>query len=168
MRTLKRNKRPFYYANPVKETMIPGQYDGLYSGEVSVTYTTPVMMKANISPASGSAQAEAFGTLTDYDKVIVTDDIDCPIDEHTVLFIDVLPPQWVDTNGAVRQKTILIDTNATREVLSTENDERILFGDHFIQLKRPSTDDLVYDYIVKRVAKSLNSVSIAISKVDLR
>ncbi len=55
-------------------------------------------------------------------KMIVLDDITCPIDENSVLFVD----------------------------------------------KQPEKDDegnLLFDYIVKKVARSLNSVSIAISKV---
>lgn len=79
-------------------------------------------MEANISPATGNAQSEVFGSLTGYDRVIVTDDMTCPIDEQTVLFID----------------------------------------------KVPEAQNPVHDYVVKRVAKSLNSISIAISKVDLR
>lgn len=81
-------------------------------------------MRANVSAATGYAQTEQFGTFIDYDKVIVTDDMACPINEHTVLFID---------------KDVEYD------------------GDG-----KP-----LPDYIVRRVAKSLNSISIAASKVDV-
>lgn len=80
-------------------------------------------MLANISPASGAAQVEQFGQFVSYDKVIVTDDMSCPISEDTVLFVDKEP----EYDG-----------------------------------KKP-----LYDYVVKRVAKSLNSISIAISKVNV-
>lgn len=56
--------------------------------------------------------------------MIVLDDIACPIDETSILFVDVTP---------------------------TKN----------------ANNDYVYDYIVKKVARSLNSVSIAISKVKV-
>lgn len=48
-------------------------------------------MRANVSAAAGSAQVEQFGNFAGYDKVILTDDTTCPIDENTVLFIDKEP-----------------------------------------------------------------------------
>lgn len=42
-------------------------------------------MEANISPAAGYAQIQQFGQFISYDKVIITDDMTCPIDENAVL-----------------------------------------------------------------------------------
>ena len=81
-------------------------------------------MRANVSAATGQSQVEQFGNLENYDKVVVTDDMTCPINENTVLFIDKEPA--FDSQG------------------------------------KP-----LYDYTVKRVAKSLNSISIAVSKVKV-
>lgn len=89
-----------------------------------MVYQTPIAARANISAATGSAQVEQFGNYAGYDKVIVTDDMSCPIDENTVLFIDKEPDY--DEDGTP-----------------------------------------LYDYIVKRVARSLNSVSYAVSKVSV-
>lgn len=83
-----------------------------------------VAFEANVSAATGSAQVEQFGNYAGYDKVIVTDDITCPIDENTVLFIDKEPEYSEDGTP-------------------------------------------LYDYIVKRVARSLNSVAYAVSKVSV-
>ena len=123
MRCLKRNMTPFWYC--LYESS-EDQYDeyGNLLPEPLVTYAEPVRMLANISAASGQAQTEMFGGLDSYDRVIVTADMDCPIDEHTVLFIDKEPENSL--SGAP-----------------------------------------MYDYIVKRVAKSLNSISIAVRKVDV-
>lgn len=120
MRTLKRNKRRFYYCLYGTEVELTDG-DGFYTGETAIGYGAPVECWANISPATGQSNTEMFGNLTDYDRVIVTDDMNLPIDENTVLFIDKTP-----TNGADG-----------------------------------------YDYIVRRVAKSLNSIAIAIRKVDV-
>lgn len=123
MKTLKRNQVPLWYLlydhkEPVKDE------DGNETGESQVFYKTAVQMSANVSAATGTAQVEQFGNLAGYDKVIVTDDLTCPIDENTVLFLDKEP----------------------------EYDE----------------DGLpLYDYLVKRVAKSLNSISYAVSKVSV-
>ena len=81
--------------------------DGYETGQMSVKYKDAVKMRQFVS----------------YDKVIVTDDMDCPIAEDTVLFVDK-NPEYKDGKP-------------------------------------------LYDYIVKRVAKSLNSISIAISKVNV-
>ena len=83
MRTLERNKQTFYYAlfdSDVSATDPEGNKTGVYIAK----YKEPVKMRANISPASGDAQREQFGTMLEYDRVIVTDDIHCPIDENTV------------------------------------------------------------------------------------
>ena len=122
MRILKRNTRPFHYCLYLGKARIIDEY-GNKTNEKQPFYSEPVRMVANISPATGQSHAEQFGNLEDYDKVIVTDWVDCPIREDSVLFVDKEPE---------------------------------------IENGRP-----LYDYIVKRVAKSINSISIAIRKVDV-
>ena len=58
---------------------------GRESGEYKVVYETPVKMRANISAATGEAQVEQFGSAILYDRVIISDERDCPIDEHSCL-----------------------------------------------------------------------------------
>lgn len=123
MRCMERNKSPFSYCLYEGEKPVIDE-NGDETGEKQVTYSSPVSLKANISPATGNTSVEQFGNSVQYDKVIVLDDTSCPIDEHTVLFIDT-PPAF-DYDGAP-----------------------------------------LYDYVVKKVARSLNSVSIAISKVEV-
>lgn len=123
MRCMERNKRTFWYClYDHKEPII--DEDGNETGEEQIVYKPAQSLRANISAASGSSQVEQFGNLAGYDKVIVTDDTSCPIDENTVLFIDKAPAH--DEDG------------------------------------KP-----LYDYMVKRVARSLNSVSIAVTKVSV-
>lgn len=123
MRTMRINKRPFYYCLFSDKEPIEDEY-GNETGEMRVIYEAPVQMLANISQATGQSNTEQFGNLENYDKVIVTDDLNCPIDESSVLFIDKEP-------------------------------EYSLAGDP------------MYDYTVRRVAKSINSVSIAVRKVNV-
>lgn len=121
MKCLTRNKTKFHYSLLTDTEEILDEY-GNESGESRLVYGEPVSAYANISPAKGTAQNEQFGNDLKYDKVIVTDDINCPIGEDSILFID----------------------------------------------KTPECDDdgnYLYDYIVKGIAKSLNSVSIAVEKV---
>jgi hypothetical protein len=144
MRTLERNKVKFWYCTvqkvngeAVKREIV--DENGNATGEYIVMYNNPVAIKANISPATGQSNAEQIGNLENYDKVIVTDDLDCPIDENSVLFIDK-EPEYKDAE--YNEATAITVTGAT--------------------VKVP-----VYDYIVRRVAKSLNSISIAVSKVKV-
>lgn len=122
MKTMERNKQEFFYALFLrKEDVID---ESGYNVGKRVVYDTAVSMKANISPATGQTDVEQFGNLTDYDKVIVTDEMDCPIEESSVLFLDKNP----EYDGA---------------------------------------GNPLYDYTVKRVSKSLNSISIAVKKVTV-
>ena len=136
MRVLKRNKRPFYYCLYKEDRRMIDEY-GNESGENIVVYQNPVEMYANVSPATGQSNTEQFGNLENYDKVIVTDDLECPIDENSVLFIDKQP------------EYSLVRTYRPTAITATEEFVRV-----------PN-----YDYTVLRVAKSLNSVSIAVRKV---
>lgn len=122
MKCLERNKIDFYYAlyNGRKRAL---DDDGKPTGEWYTDYKTPRPIRASVSAARGDTSIEQFGAAVDYDRVIVTDDMNCPIDEHSVICLDV-PVSY-------------------------------------------SGEQLIYDYIVRRVAKSLNSVSIAISRVNV-
>lgn len=124
MKIMERNKKPFYYLLYWK-TELQTDGEGYDTGEPKVFYHPAVYMEANVSAATGFAQTEQFGNFINYDKVIVTDDIDCPIDENSVLFLDKAPAY------------------------------------------KPEDGSPLYDYTVKRVAKSINSISIAVSKVTV-
>lgn len=122
MRCMNRNKTTVFYCLYQKDVPLRDE-DGHLTGESCSGYTEAVPLRCNVSPATGNAQIEQFGNLDSYDKVIVTDDVNCPIDENSVLFVD-------------------------KPVMYTD-------------------DGPVYDYTVKRVAKSKNSVSYAVSKVNV-
>lgn len=123
MRCLRRNKQLFYYSQYQGTEEMQDEH-GIKTGEYKKVYVNPTPIEAHISPATGQSQTEQFGNLIQYDKVIVIDDVNCPIDENTVLYID----------------------------------------------SPPECDDCGYptpDYLVTKIARSLNSVAIAISKVTV-
>lgn len=126
MRCLSRNKSVFYYALQGEKTEIKDEY-GNATGQYNVSYTDPIKTCGNISAARGEVQSREFGESESYDKVIVLDEINTPIDEYSILWVDTLP--LLNADGS---------TNTP------------------------------HDYIVRQVARSLNSVSIAISKVTVR
>lgn len=123
MRTMERNKSSYWYLLYDRKEAVKDK-EGNETGDTRVVYKEAAKRRDNVSAATGTAQVEQFGNFISYDKVIVTDDLSCPIDENTVLFIDKEPEY--DDNG-----------------------------------------NPLYDYIVKRVAKSLNSISYAVSKVTV-
>ena len=138
MRSLKRNQRPLYYCLYAGKEPIIDEY-GNETGENIVTYEAPVQMYANISPATGQSSTEQFGNLENYDKVIVTTWMDCPIDENSVLFIDKEPDE----------SSVL--THIPTAITTVEG---------YVTVPTP-------DYIVRSVARSLNSISIAVRKVKV-
>lgn len=126
MRSMIRNKCVFYYAEHRGKSEIIDEY-GNKTGQYKIVYGEPIKVYGNISPAKGEVQSQQFGESESYDKVIVLDDKNVPIDEHSILWVDTLPAL---------------------------NDDGLTETPH--------------DYIVKQIARSLNSVSIAISKVNVR
>lgn len=145
MKTMKRNQRPFYYCLfQSKQDAV--DVNGNKTGEKILVYEAPVRMMANISPATGQTNTEQFGNLDNYDKVIVFDDVNSPIDENTVLFLDKEPDF---TEGV----TVAYTPAAT------------LLGEPTVEVQTVQIPK--YNYIVRRVAKSLNSVSVAVRKVEV-
>jgi hypothetical protein len=120
-----RNKSKFYYASYIGETEITDEH-GNSTGEYNLAYGKPIQMSGNVSAAQGEIQNRQFGESESYDKVIVLDDRNTPIDEYSILWVDTLP-----------------------------------------HLNEDGSTDTPHDYIVRKVARSLNGVSLAISKVDV-
>lgn len=125
MRGMIRNKSKFYYASYIGKTEIIDEY-GNATGEYKIIYSILNEGSANISAAQGELKFRQFGESESYDKVIVLDDINTPIDEYSILWVDTLP-------------TLNEDGSTTTP----------------------------HDYIVTRKAKSLNTVILAIRKVDV-
>lgn len=62
--------------------------DGFDTGEVENSYSDAVEIKANVSPAKGTSSVEPFGVDIEYTNTMIVSDMDCPIDEHSILWID--------------------------------------------------------------------------------
>ena len=90
MRCMVRNKQEFYYALYIDKNELKDEY-GNVTGEYEVLYGNPVEMKGNISSPVGETQVREFGGSENYDKVIVLDDKNAPINEHSILWVDSLP-----------------------------------------------------------------------------
>lgn len=125
MRTLKRNKRPIWYANFDRLETTHDEW-GNETGH-RVVLSDPIRMYANVSPARGESATRQFGESEDYDKVIVFAG-ESPVTETSVFWIDNL------VGGEI---PVVDGKNAP------------------------------HDYIVKKVAESLNFTSLAVQKVNV-
>ena len=126
MRCMTRNKTKFYYASYIGEFEITDE-NGNRTGEYRLDYEKPIKVLGNVSAAQGEIQNRQFGESESYDKVIVLDDRNVPINEYSILWVDTLP-----------------------------------------HLNEDGYTDTPHAYIVKKVARSLTGVAIAISKVDVK
>lgn len=89
MKAMERNKKKFWYALYERSEPILDE-DGNEVGEQSV-YGNPVREKGNISAARGSTENDLFGVNAVYTKTINPMPNNCPIDESSILWIEVEP-----------------------------------------------------------------------------
>ena len=180
MRTLDRNKRKFYYCLHTAKTKIYDE-DHNFTGDYTPDYAEAVVAYGNISAASGSTDTEQFGTEITYDKTVVLQGTDWPIDENTVLILgrDPINTDEFVGNGSLQTFTmsdvplrmieVSIDGMATDDY--TVVGEEISFttapaeGAKIKVQYMPSIPN--YDYIVVRVAVSLNHTVLAIKRVEV-
>ena len=128
-----RNKVRFFFALYKGREPITDNYGNL-TGEYKIIHDNPRAFYANISSAKGETNTWHFGENESYDKVIVMDKYSPPINEFTILWVDIIPKMEIDRT---------LSTNDYGEVITP------------------------HDYIVKKISKSFNSISIAISKVNV-
>ena len=106
MHTLARNRRTFYYATYQGKQKFYDD-DGRYTGETEVTYSEPTEARMNISPSLGRAELESFGITSGYTHTIVTDDMDCPMDEYTIIWYGI--PTTEKHNYVVTRKAVALN-----------------------------------------------------------
>lgn len=87
MRTLKRNQQNVHYALYVGKTEKIDS-NGYRTGQYVTEYTEPTLLKAVISANRGEASQEMFGINTNYSRTMITEDMRCPIDENSIIWID--------------------------------------------------------------------------------
>ena len=88
MRNLSRNKSTIYYALYDSKSEVQDE-DGLYTGDNAPSYTAPTEIRASVSAARGTSDIDLFGVNISYTKTVIVDDMSCPIDEHSILWIGI-------------------------------------------------------------------------------
>lgn len=86
MRAAKKNLRKMYYA--LYSTKIPIlDKHGNPTFENREGYEAPIEFKANLSAGTSSTDEQPFGASVQYDRIILLYDMDCPIDEHSLIWV---------------------------------------------------------------------------------
>lgn len=86
MRTLERNKIPFWYATYTGKQPLLDE-DGNETGEYITTHSEPQKAYGNLSPAVGIAFGAPFGSGVSYDHRLLCEDKCLPIDENTYIWV---------------------------------------------------------------------------------
>lgn len=98
MHVLGRNKEYLWYANPTGEQYVTDA-NGYKTGERKITYETPTKVKMSMAISSGAnnlgsqgmAELERYGIATGYTHRAVTDDMDCPMGEESLVWYKIEP-----------------------------------------------------------------------------
>jgi hypothetical protein len=101
MRCLERDKQLVLIAFFVEKAAVENA-EGKLTGKHKVVRTDPIPYMLSVSASKGSAENSPFGIDLDYDRTVIIEDIDCPIDESSVLWIDnvALATNSDEINGA--------------------------------------------------------------------
>lgn len=88
MRGLRRNQQNIWYAllSEIIETDEWGNTENVKS------YGTPLSLRISVSANKGEASAQPFGVDLQYDREMITHDMNCHIDEYTHLWLDGRDP----------------------------------------------------------------------------
>lgn len=130
MHSLNRNTQKIYYAEYTGKEPIRDAYGNL-TGEYEVSYSEPKEYWINVSIAARTAFAgdeiklEEFGINSNYQRNLVTCDMNCPIMEDSVLWVGIEPTREVngetvpvEHNFVIARKSISLNgiSFAIREV----------------------------------------------------
>lgn len=90
MRSLFRNQRELYYAVREGTEPIIDEY-GNDTLEVEILYGPPTLLRANVSANTGQDAVDAFGSQTEYSRVVSLTGSSCPLTEGCKVWFGVEP-----------------------------------------------------------------------------
>lgn len=120
MRNARKNDRRMWYALYDGKKMVYDS-DGRPTLEYTEGYSSPVEFYANLSAGSSDADEQPFGQNVQYDRIILTHDMSCPINEHSLIWVHKEPE--TDVYGQADPKTA--DYEVTAAPLDSLNVIRI-------------------------------------------
>ncbi len=110
MHTLSRNRVDLWYSLKTGEEEVKDE-NGLLTGEHQMTYSDPVKTRMSMSISSGAnnlgsqgmVTLDPYGISTAYTHRVVTEDMSCPINEESLIWIRKTP-----TDGAHNFKVVRV------------------------------------------------------------
>ena len=94
------NKTTIWYSNVIKgETVSVRDHNGLLTGEKVPRYTKPEPLRVALSEsiglnnltAQGVAELRSYGVTTNYTHRMITEDMNCPVNEESIVWHDIDP-----------------------------------------------------------------------------
>lgn len=154
MVTLVRDRERIYYATYRGVTEI--QKDGLYTGAREKSYDPVALTMMPVSGArtaygfvSNVVQMEFYGLDKPYSKTMWTHDMDCPITEETILWLNLGELSEYDGN------------------YSYDAGEMVIRNGKIMEYTSSGTWEVVpHNYIVTGISKQPNMIGYAIKEVD--
>lgn len=110
MHTLNRNRVELWYALRTGEEEVRDEETGLLTGEHRMTYSQPVKARMSMSISSGAnnlgsqgmVTLDPYGITTAYTHRVVTHDMNCPINEESLIWIRKTPAEGAHNFKVVR------------------------------------------------------------------
>lgn len=88
MRSMQRSWRTMYYATVQGTEPIVDEY-GNDTLELKTTYSSPTLLRANISANAGQEAVDVFGALTGYSRTVSYAGETCPLSEGSLVWFGV-------------------------------------------------------------------------------
>lgn len=104
MKVLKRNCITVFYALVDSEEDTLDEY-GNITGSPHLTYKAPIRTRMAFGTRNGGITITAHGLENNYEQVLLTDDLSCPIAEGTLLWIGQCP---MNGNGEMTSHTHIV------------------------------------------------------------
>ena len=147
MRVLERNKQDIWYALRLDESYVTDE-NGLKTGEKAQTYGEPIKDRMSMAISSGAnnlgsqgiAELELYGITTGYTHRAVTENLNCPMNEESLVWYGIEPT-----------RTVRITSEVNGELVTTEQ-----------------TVSVPPNFTVVRKAKSLNHLIFYLKEVDVQ
>ena len=113
MRVLARNKEYLWFSNPTGESYATDA-NGYKTGERTITYGQPTKAKMSMAISSGAnnlgsqgmAELERYGIITGYTHRAVTEDMNCAMNEESLVWYKINPTNTVTVTKTVNGETV--------------------------------------------------------------
>ena len=159
MTSLRRNQQQLYYALYGGKTAVTNS-NGNRTGEFTTNYGSVTPLYMTISAARGTADLEQFGINLNYSKTLITDNMSCPIDEQSRLWLGVSVSEFSTTVSYAKGDLVLRTVDGVTKIYECVSPTT----GAWVAAKWKES---VGNYVVVAVARSINYIKYAIREVDI-